>query len=332
MPFNEFPYISILLAVRDEEVNIIRCLESLNKLSYPSDRLEILIGNDLSTDLTEELINTYISDKPSFQLHNIYHQEADLRGKANVLAQLARKAKGEYYFFCDADIAVKPDWIQNMLKNFTPKTGVVNGITIMDSKGLYSDLQSLEWLFALGSFRLLYFLNIPITSMGNNMAIRAKAYHATGGYETVGFSVVEDYTLFKAILNKGYSFNQCFEQGVISTSVPVANLRSQLIQRKRWMQGAMQVPFWIIALFFIGAVFPWICITMIPLFGEFTLWLLMLCYLTITFLTAIPIYILREFRLFKSLPFFGFYIALMNLLSLISYFKPGKVVWKDRQY
>ena len=42
------PKVSVLLAVRNEEENILRCLEALEDMDYPKNKIEILIGNDRS--------------------------------------------------------------------------------------------------------------------------------------------------------------------------------------------------------------------------------------------------------------------------------------------
>src|SRR5690349_11432189 len=95
------PFISILLAARNEEKNIINCLENLGKLNYSSDRYEVLIGNDQSEDETETLIENFIKDKSNFKLLNIKENLGMAKGKANVLAHLAKQAKGEYFFITD---------------------------------------------------------------------------------------------------------------------------------------------------------------------------------------------------------------------------------------
>lgn len=53
------PTVSIVVAARNEEDAIHRCLESLASLDYPNDKLEVLLVDDQSTD------RTYRSCKPS---------------------------------------------------------------------------------------------------------------------------------------------------------------------------------------------------------------------------------------------------------------------------
>ena len=67
------PAVSILVAVRNEAHQILRCLESLSRLHYPSGQVEILLGDDGSTDNTADLIRDFIRDRPQFRYLLIDH-------------------------------------------------------------------------------------------------------------------------------------------------------------------------------------------------------------------------------------------------------------------
>ncbi len=98
--------ISILLAVRNEEKNILRCLSALAEQDYPINDMEILIGNDQSEDRSKELILDFIKEKPHFKLIDIQGNMGTAKGKGNVIAHLAHQAKGDYFLITDADVAV----------------------------------------------------------------------------------------------------------------------------------------------------------------------------------------------------------------------------------
>ena len=87
-----------------------------------------------------------------------------------------------------------PTWIEAMLNEFSEKVGVVTGITTMESQNFFHELQGIEWLNSL--FIMFWFakMDIPLTGMGNNMAITREAYWQTGGYEHIGFSITEGQT------------------------------------------------------------------------------------------------------------------------------------------
>ncbi|HEX8529382.1 MAG TPA: glycosyltransferase, partial [Cytophagales bacterium] len=195
--------VSILIAARNEEANILACLEAVAQLDWPAGHLEVWIGNDGSEDRTGELTAAFIGDKPHFHLLDVTDRVGAARGKSNVLAQLAMRATGEYLFFTDADVRVPPTWIKSMLAARERRVGLVNGVTLVAGEGLAARLQAIEWVYAISLMRRFAERKMPITAMGNNMMTTREAYHATGGYQHLPFSITEDYQLFRCILAKG---------------------------------------------------------------------------------------------------------------------------------
>lgn len=49
---NFFPMITILLAARNEEENLVSKLQNLDRLDYPANQVEVLVVSDGSTDGT----------------------------------------------------------------------------------------------------------------------------------------------------------------------------------------------------------------------------------------------------------------------------------------
>jgi len=326
------PKVSILLAARNEEATILRCLESLDQLTYPKLQLEILIGNDDSTDATESLILNYIQDKPYFKYHFINQQIESLQGKTNVLSQLAHHATGEYFFYCDADIAVAPTWLESMLSLFKPNVGVVVGVTRMVPTGRFAAMQSLEWLFSITAMRFFSLWEVPFTGMGNNMAVSRKAYWAVGGYEKIGFSIVEDFALFVAILAQNYGFVQGFQPQLVSLSLPAHTLSELLRQRKRWVKGAMQAPWPIKLSFFASALFFPLLLILAFVAPIWALLLSALHFILVGTICLIGLRILRQADLIPHIPLFWFYFSLNNTTMLINYLLPTPTIWKGRNY
>jgi len=324
--------VSILLAARNEENNIEKCLKSLLALDFPKNNLEICIGDDDSNDRTAEIIQNFIKDKPQFRYYKISETLAGLKGKANVLAQLSHKAQGQYFFFCDADITVPSTWITSMLGHFVSNTGIVVGVTRMQKTGVLADLLSLEWLFILSIMRFLSLFRIPMTGLGNNMAISREAYQAVGGYEKIGFSIVEDYALFKAIIRKKYGFVQAFKSEILAFSEPVGSVKELITQRKRWMHGIMQSPLTLKICVIASALF-------VPAMAVLGIWdpqrsmdMTVSHYLFITGITALAVILLKQLDLAKIILLFWFYLMGICLVMLIIYLLPGKTVWKEREY
>jgi len=243
---NNLPTVSILVAARNEALHIVECLTALDALEYPEGKLEIIVGNDLSTDYTQMLIEQFIKNKPKFRLINMLGNEhPSTKGKAKVLATLAQAAKGEYFLITDADIIVNPTWAKAMVSTMVVNNADMTGGTtnILANKRL-EQYQQVDWLYFMGIIHSFAGIGKNLTVVGNNMGISAKAYKAVGGYEKIPFSITEDYALFRAISDKGFKTIQKLNQQTMVYSQPLTSVKAILKQRKRWLSGGLNMPFY----------------------------------------------------------------------------------------
>ena len=56
---DELPFISIIIAARNEEKNIGECIQSIVNQTYPGNKFEIIITDDHSTDNTVSIIRAF---------------------------------------------------------------------------------------------------------------------------------------------------------------------------------------------------------------------------------------------------------------------------------
>ncbi len=323
-----YPKVSILVAARNEEENIAELLHSFTQLSYPKDRLQILIGDDDSTDATAEIIERFRSENVFIQYIIIEKQFAGLKGKANVLAQLAHLATGELFFFTDADIEVPKNWIESFIEE-RKNEGVIVGLSLVKYKNWFEASQAIEWLFTLKFMKSLADHKIQSTGMGNNMMVSAEAYWAVGGYEKIGFSIVEDYAIYKAIIDKGFAFNQLFKPQAMTLTKPP---KKYFEQRKRWVVGGFSTGSILIFPALIqGFLLPILMI--ISLFSWEIVLSIFVLNLLINFLVGSQIFkVLNQNQLLKYIPAYTMYMYVFWFLQLVAYVLPTKLVWKGREY
>jgi cellulose synthase/poly-beta-1,6-N-acetylglucosamine synthase-like glycosyltransferase len=325
------PFVSVFVAFRNEEENIYECLESLSGLKWPADKLEILLGDDSSDDRSVEIITSFIGGKQNFRLIHIGGKPELARGKANVLAHLAHEARGDFFFFTDADIRLPDTWIQGLLSGFTAETGIISGATIAKPGDLFSSYQTIDWVNSVGMIRAMSNLRVPVTAVGNNMVITREAYFATGGYEKIPFSVTEDFELFRQTLLKGRSFKNLLQPEVIAISEPLNNFRTFLNQRRRWMKGAMQLPFYLILILSLQAgSLPFILVSFFLFPAGIYLWILRI--ITGLLFTWVILRMAGKQGYWKFAFLYEIISPVLNFIQLISYWMPGKVVWKGRKY
>jgi cellulose synthase/poly-beta-1,6-N-acetylglucosamine synthase-like glycosyltransferase len=239
----QWPDISILVPARNEEANILRCLQSLAALQYPAGKMQILVGDDRSTDGTAAIIRQFIANKPAFQYVFIGDDLPGQRGKQNVLAQLAHHATGQILIVTDADIVVQPGWAQAVVRHFdAQEVGMVSGPTIVEDARPTGRLQQLDWAYGLSSMQAFAYAGQPVAAVGNNMAVTRAAYDAAGRYENMPFSITEDYRLYEHISGKGYAVRYPFYPEILNRSAPMLGLGNLLQQRKRWFKGGSEAP------------------------------------------------------------------------------------------
>jgi GT2 family glycosyltransferase len=117
-PATDSPYISIIIPVKNEKKTIQDLLDSLMKINYPREKMEILLVDGYSTDGTRKIIRDY----PVEMIDQIG------RGLNAARNTGARKAKGEIIVFTDGDCVVSPNWLKAIEKDFQdPDTNFVGG-------------------------------------------------------------------------------------------------------------------------------------------------------------------------------------------------------------
>ena len=106
---NEKPFVSVIVPVYNAEDMIGDCIESLLAQDYPSDRYEIIIVDNDSTDDTADVIKRY---PVKYVLEDQIHTSYAARNTG------ARNARGEALAFCDADQIAAERWLTNLLSHW----------------------------------------------------------------------------------------------------------------------------------------------------------------------------------------------------------------------
>ncbi|MDZ7263378.1 MAG: glycosyltransferase [candidate division KSB1 bacterium] len=328
--------VSIIIAARNEAANILNCLESLSKLDYPSELLQIIVVNDRSEDATQELIANFIEGRPHFCYHQVTTAHPQLSGKASAISQVIPNATGEFLFITDADCVVPPQWVRQTMAYFDESVGVVAGFTLPHpAANVFERLQLMDAAYLLsvaaGSIRL----GLPLTCMGNNFALRRQVYDEVGGYEGVGFSVTEDFALLKGIANRTrWKIAFSIHPQTLVRTQPTRGWRNFFSQRKRWTIGGRSVSWWgkllvatslaaWLSLFALIFFWPHYCAA---IFAALAIWGSDYALLSISFKKLKQNTLSYYLILYKL--FFWFYGAILALLLFCN----QKIRWKGTEY
>lgn len=331
----EFPTVSILVAARNEADNILDCLRSLDMLEYPEDKIEILIGNDQSTDYTQMQVENFIRNKPKFRLINLSGNEhPTTKGKARVLATLAHAAKGEYFLITDADITVGRNWAKAMVSTMINENAeMVGGTTNIHANKLLEKYQQVDWLYFMGIIHSFAAIGRNLTVVGNNMGLRARSYFSIGGYENIPFSITEDYALFKAFEERGFKVTQRLNNDTMVYSKPIEDIKGILKQRKRWLTGGWALPFYYHLMMFIFGAWYFALPALLILNWKLAL-ILLLVKDVIQLFQLIKINRQLELKIEHPIAVLTYelYLFLMIPLTSVYFLTNRSTTWKGRKY
>jgi poly-beta-1,6-N-acetyl-D-glucosamine synthase len=121
-----FPFVSIVIAARNEEKNLVAKIENLYGMNYPADKVEIIVVSDGSTDGTEEILLREVD-----RVVPVILEKA--QGKAAALNEAVRRATGEILVFLDVRQHVDPNAISELTSCFAdPDVGAVSGELLLE--------------------------------------------------------------------------------------------------------------------------------------------------------------------------------------------------------
>lgn len=329
--------VSIIVSARNEEKDLPGCLQSLEALSYPKDKLEIILVNDRSTDQTGQIIHESVKRNPHFSSVTTEDYQGKLEAKARGIFCGIEKASGDWLFITDADGRVPKGWIQNMLAGTNNKIGAISGPLNVPSGKPHGIAEKFAYTYSLPIGYGCSHLFSPFFCIGPNMAIRKKAYDQSGGLENIPFNIAEDVALFRTAKNNGYKTLYKSDKKCLVNVEPVPSFAHVESQLKRWLGGSMDqrwslkilIFLWLMMLFLtsITLLFGWFIIPTTVMIGF---WIARL--ITDLFVYLGYWYRTNSRNLLPYVPLFLLFNSMIFFYLPISYLISSKVTWKGEGY
>jgi len=179
------PSVSVVIAAHNEEAVIKVRIEDVLEQEYPADRLEIIVGSDGSTDMTNEIVMSCAQNLPD-RIKLLSHPEQ--RGRASIHNDAVRLAKGEIIVFTDADTRFHPSFLKSIVANFAdPQVGCVSGNLLYQNTSSTSVTRGLGlyWRYEKKLRQLETLLGSNCFSSGACMAIRKSIFRPLHAAEDV---------------------------------------------------------------------------------------------------------------------------------------------------
>jgi len=233
------PTVSILIPAHNEEQVIGRILQGMTKLTYPKEKLQVIVIDDASTDKTGKIAEEYSKE---YSYVKVIHrsQKEGKKGKASALNAGFKHANGEIILCFDADYYPQRDIVEKLTKEFVnPKVGAVQGrvVVLNEPQNMVTRLVALERIGGYCVDQQARNTLGLITQFGGTVGgFRRDLLESLGGWDESILAEDTDLT-FRAYL-AGYRVSyvndaECYEEAVESW-------RAYWKQRYRWAKGHMQ--------------------------------------------------------------------------------------------
>jgi cellulose synthase/poly-beta-1,6-N-acetylglucosamine synthase-like glycosyltransferase len=237
----ELPRVTVQLPLFNEMYVVERLLESVAKLDYPKNKLEIQVLDD-STDETQGICRKKVQELKKRGLNVHYIHRDDRTGyKAGALENGLRHATGELAMVFDADFLPQPAMLKEMVHYFSnPQVGMVQARWGHVNRD-YSRLTEVEAIMLDGHFVIEHtarhrsgrFFNFN----GTAGMWRVKTIADAGGWQHD--TLTEDMDLSYRAQLKGWEFVYLFD--IVSPAELPVEMNSFKSQQFRWAKGSIQV-------------------------------------------------------------------------------------------
>jgi cellulose synthase/poly-beta-1,6-N-acetylglucosamine synthase-like glycosyltransferase len=221
---DNLPFVSIIMAVHNEEKIISEKLQSLYHTGYPADRFEVIVGSDGSSDSSNDILGAFSRDNESCQFTVV----PERRGKPAVINELRKKAGGDILILTDAQVLFTSDTIFELVKHYRNEQIGLVGANILNTRIDKRGISYQEWSFMSREIRLKYhegkIWGTMIGAYGACYSIRNEYY--TNVPE--GYSVDDFYITMKVLERK----RKCILEMKAIGYENVPNLLSEEFRRK----------------------------------------------------------------------------------------------------
>jgi len=233
----DYPSCSILIPAHNEAMVIGDTIESMLKIVYPEDKLQIIVINDGSTDNTKKIIESYAEKDSRVQLFDIPKGEGG-KGKSRTLNIGMNAAKGEIIAVYDADNTPDKDSLRYLVAQLIQhkELGAVLGKfrTVNKDKNWLTRFINIETLsfqsmLQAGRWQMHNIATLP----GTNFVMWNWLIKKLNGWDEE--ALTEDSELSIRIYQAGYKIK--FIPYAITYEQEPESWRVWIKQRMRWVRG-----------------------------------------------------------------------------------------------
>ena len=194
---------SIIIAAKNEEINITHIIGSLKELDYPKDNFEVIIIDDNSIDKTYYTAKNLVQSKCNFHVYKI--EDKEFPAKKGALSFGIKKANNPFILITDADCRPENNWLNYYSEKFSEGFDFVFGnapfiqdINFVSQVSCFENMRSSILTFAAAKIKFSY------SASSRNFGFKKGSFEKIKGYSntTETLSGDDDLLLREAVKHK----------------------------------------------------------------------------------------------------------------------------------
>ena len=230
--------ISVVIAMRNEEQNVNRLLQTIMQQNYPNHKVEVILVNDHSTDRTKTLAEEWCKAYTNIFLANL---PKDRYGKKEALSLGISQSKNDIIALTDADCLHPVHWLRSISSVYSAQNvGLAIGdVQIAPTKTLFERMQALEYASLAASSMGACSCGIPFMASSANLSFsRSRLGFSSQMLKPSIVSGDDVFLLHSAKQMRGLAIGcLCGTSSVVSTR-PAPTINAFFKQRARWASKA----------------------------------------------------------------------------------------------
>lgn len=236
---------SIIIPARNEASIIHECLVSVLSQSYPSNRFEVILVDDHSTDdtaLIAEGLQQQYANLKVIRLQEILKGKSLNSYKKKAIEVAVQYASYDWIVTTDADCMVNDQWLQTFHAFILQKDPVFIAapVAFTNTSSFVSLFQSLDFMSLQGITAAAVHHRFHSMCNGANLAYSKKVFAAVGGFKGIDNIASGDDMLLMHKIFKMYPKQVAFllsQQAIVKTE-PMDSWAAFFNQRIRWASKA----------------------------------------------------------------------------------------------
>jgi cellulose synthase/poly-beta-1,6-N-acetylglucosamine synthase-like glycosyltransferase len=230
---------SIVIAARNEEHNIDKCLASITNQNFDQTKFEIIVINDHSTDNTLAIVNQFKIQHSAFNISIIdLANFENINNKKQAITKGINDAIFDYIILTDADCVRGNLWLQS-INDFIniSSSKLVYAPVEFKANNIFEKLQALEFVGLVGVGAAAMELKNPNMCSAANLIFEKQVFFEVNGYTDNDHIMTGDDEFLMHKIFKRYP-NQVkflFDKNAIVETGANGTLAQLTEQRKRWV-------------------------------------------------------------------------------------------------